>query len=134
MAYNGYLINIGGSDLLHQYILEKTYKVTKHVQDLDPYRDANGLLHRNALEHISYTVTFDIRSITNSDMESITTLLRNNYTVAIERKIEAFTFYVPEDNAYVTAPVYLVEPNFVIQHMTSNMIKYEPTTLEFIGY
>lgn len=134
MAFSGWLIKIGDSTLLHQYITEKTYKVTKHVQDLDPYRDANGVLHRNALEHISYTVTFDIRSITNSDMESIMTLLRNNYTTPIERKITSFTFYVPEDNAYVTAPVYLAEPNFVIQHMTNNMVKYEPTTFEFIGY
>jgi len=134
MAFSGWLIKIGDSTLLHQYITEKTYKVTKHVQDLDPYRDANGLLHRNALEHISYTVTFEIRSITNNDMESIMTLLRNNYINARERKLEAFTFYVPEDNAYVTAPVYLAEPNFVIQHMTGNTVKYEPTTLEFIGY
>lgn len=134
MAYSGWLIKIGNSTALHQYIAAQTYKVTKHIQDLDPYRDANGKLHRNALSHVSYTVTFDTRSINNTQMEEIMSVIRSNFSNAAERKIDNFTFYLPETNDYVTAPVYLPDIDFKINLADSSIVKYEPTTFEFIGY
>lgn len=51
MAYAGFLIRVGSYKIPHSWIRAETYTVTKTGQDLDSYRDANGLLHRNALTH-----------------------------------------------------------------------------------
>lgn len=134
MAFSGWLVKIGTSTDIHQYISEKTYKVTKHVQDLDPYRDANGLLHRNALSHLSYTITFDTRTLNNTQMEAMMSIIRSNITNQAERRIDNFTFYLPETNDYVTAPVYLPDIDFKIDKIEGNVVRYEPTTFEFIGY
>lgn len=134
MGFEGYLVKIGNSTDIHKYILEKTYNVVKHVQDLDPYRDANGVLHRNALSHLSYTVKFNIRSINNTQMEELMTMIRSNFSNANERRIDAFTFYLPETNDYVTAPVYMPDIEYVINSIKDNVIKYGQLTFEFIGY
>lgn len=134
MAYNGWLIKIGNNTDIHQYILEKTYKVTRHIQDLDPFRDANGVLHRNALDHLSYTISFDIRPINNTQMESLMSIIRSNFSEARERRIDNFTFYLPETNDYVTAPVYMPDIDYKINKISNNVVRYESTTFEFIGY
>ena len=134
MAYSGWLIKIGNNTDIHKYITEKTYKVTKHIQDLDPYRDANGLLHRNALSHLSYTVTFDIRPVNSNQMEEIMSIIRSNFTNEAERRIDSFTFYLPETNAYITAPVYMPDIDYKINSATDTMVRYDATTFEFIGY
>ena len=59
MAYAGYLIKVGNYTIPLSLIRAETYTVFKSVTDLDSYVDANGELHRNALEHIANKVEFE---------------------------------------------------------------------------
>ena len=54
-----------------KYIKEKTYKGYVSVQDLDSYRDANGLLHREALSHVPIKCEFETIPLNNEQYEQI---------------------------------------------------------------
>lgn len=134
MAFSGYLIKIGVNDTFYnKYIVGASYKVAKKIIDVDSYRDANGVLHRNAMDHLSYTIEFDVKPLDNVRMETLMSSIRSNFTTPKERKLSV-TFWVPEDNDYVTASMYMPDPEFNIDHLTAGKIFYKSTTLKFIGY
>lgn len=134
MAFDGYLLQTGSYDtFFNSYIVASSYKVAKKVLDVDSYRDANGVLHRNAMPHLSYNIEFNIKPLDNTRLETFMSALRENFTVPIERKL-SLTFYVPEDNAYDTTDVYMPDIDFQINHIEGNVIKYDETTIKFIGY
>lgn len=137
MAYSGYLMKIGLYTITgSKYVQFGTYEVTRKVQDLEPYRDANGVLHRNALSHVPLEVSFELMGgLNNTQMSAFLGGIQNNYINALERKVSA-TVYVPESDSYVTQYMYMVEPQLKIQRIDSktNTVYYESTTIKFIGY
>lgn len=134
MAFNGYLIKIGNYDtFFNSYISAASYKISKKVIDIDSYRDANGVLHRNAMEHLSYTIEFDLKPLDNNRIETFMNAIRSNFIIPAERKVSV-TFYVPEDNDYRTTDCYLPDIDFTINHIEGNTIRYNSTTIKFIGY
>lgn len=134
MAFNGYLIKVGSYDtFFNSYITSASYKVAKKVIDVDSYRDANGVLHRNAMEHLSYTIEFETKPLDNTRAETLMSAFRSNFIIPIERKL-SLTFYVPEDNTYVTTDCYMPDIEFNIDHIEGNVIKYKAFTIKFIGY
>lgn len=135
MSFNGYLLKIGGnSEIFNKYILYESYKVSKKVLDLDSYRDGTGLLHRNVLDHVSYTVEFTIKPTNNIEFEEIMSIIRSSFTSSNERKLSA-TFFVPEINNYVNNVIcYVPDPEIVITSIENNMIYYAETTFKLIAY
>ena len=132
MAFNGFLLKVGTYEFPARYIEYATYQAKKNVQDLDPYRDANGKLHRNALEHYAVTVTFNIKpNLTNKQIGELMDNIRKNYLNESER-CALVTAFVPELNDYVTQEMYLADPLFTIKEI-SDIIKYDRTTFNFIG-
>lgn len=134
MAFQGYLIKLGSNPIsTEKFIVASTYKVAKKIIDLDSYRDANGLLHRNALDHCSYTIEFEIKPLTNGRMEELMSAIRGSFTTPKERKI-TLTFFLPELNDYQTAEFYMPDPDFPIERIEGDVIHYKQMTLKFIGY
>ena len=137
MAYQGYLMQIGNFTITgSKYIQFATYEVTKKVQDLDPYRDTAGFLHRNSLAHVPITVSFDLMpGLTNTEMNAFLGGIQANYINELERKVSA-TVYVPETDSYETQDMYLVEPALKIRNIDNrtNTINYEALTIKFVGY
>lgn len=135
MAYNGYLIKVGGYTIPIQYIIYDSYKPIRSIQDLDSYRDANGLLHRNALSHELFKVEFQLRSMTNIEFDAIMNNIRAQFTTAQERKANV-DCYIAETGTYTGAiPMYMPDVEVTIQQvLKNNVLKYEPITLKFIGY
>ena len=134
MAYKGYLLKVGDFEFPHKLIRAETYNATMSVQDLDSYRDANGLLHRTALEHTVNKVEFElIPLLTNRDISALFGNLKRNFTVAAERKA-LVTCYVPELDEYVTQEMYMPDTQFPIYGTYDNEIKYNQIRLAFIGY
>ena len=62
MGYNGYLVRVGEYTIPLGMIKANSYKITKNSQDLDSYRDANGVLHRNALDRKPDKIEFEIHA------------------------------------------------------------------------
>lgn len=135
MAFNGYLIKVGthSTDFEH-FIIAQSYHVSRKIFDLGSYRDADGVLKRTTLDHESWTISFNIRPVTNTELQKFMNMLRENFTVAKERKL-SLNFYNPENDNYITTDVYLPDPDFVIDKITSpTEIKFRETQIKFIGY
>ena len=108
--------------------------------------DASGSLRqdylkraKNVLENVPINVEFKVGSLTDSEVENTWgAIIRNSFTVKKERKINA-TFWLPEDNKYVTQELYVVDPEFTVRNVRKNKngeyeVVYEPITFKFIGY
>ena len=50
MAYSGWLLKIGNYIVPMSFMKAESYSPYVNMQDLDDYTDANGYLHRNAVE------------------------------------------------------------------------------------
>lgn len=134
MAYNGYLIKVGNYEIPLSMMRAETYKVSKKVLDVDSYRDANGELHREALDHYSAVITFNVPPLkTNKEISAFLSNIQANYTIPKERKA-VIEFYMPETDNYVTLNMYMPDPEFTIYMATKQFIKYNETPIEFIGY
>lgn len=135
MAFNNFLLQVGNYQITGaKYIEASQYNVTRNIQDLDSYRDADGVLHRNALDHVPLKVELQTRpNLTNEDIEDFFGSIRSNFTNPAERKA-LVTVYVPELNDYVTQAMYMPDPKFQIRYIKEGKIFYESIRFAFIGY
>lgn len=141
MAFSNYLIKIGksSSDLTKfplKYMQAKSYKVNPHRrQDLDPYRNANGVLKRNTLSHDPTTISFVTSPMWNDDMAAMMALIRGSYSVNKERKLYV-KYFAPDTNDYDTGWFYIPDIEFEMNYVdeSKHRILYNPTTIELIEY
>lgn len=134
MAYQGYLIKVGNYIIPFKYINTDTYSAYRSIQDLDSYRDANGVLHRTALAHIPNKVEFETPPmLTNTEFSELMKNIQTNYTNAGERKASV-TLYVSEADIYVTQDMYMPDITPKIYGVFGNEIRYSAIRLAFIGY
>lgn len=152
MAYNGYLIKINGSSGDYElgvtkkdskgritfdtkkFIKADSYSVTLSGQDLDSYRDADGLLHRNALAHTCIKVEFETAPmLTNKEVAELMSNIRSRMSDQVEKKVSV-TAYLPETDSYVTADCYIPDIQFPIYGTYGNVIHYDAIRLAFIQY
>lgn len=62
MAYSGWLLKIGNYTVPMSFMKAESYSPYVNMQDLDDYTDANGYLHRNAVELKALKVEFETRA------------------------------------------------------------------------
>ena len=131
--YSGFLLKLGNFEFPLKYIEAATYQVKRNVQDVDSYRDADGVLQRNALSHYVVTVTFNTKpNLNNQQIGELMDNIKANYLNELEKKL-LVTAYVPEYNDYITQEMYMADILFTIKGI-SDIIKYDRVTFDFIGY
>lgn len=135
MAYSGFLFKVGNYVISgKEFISADGISITRNVQDVDSYRDADGILHREALEHSPIKVEFSTRNmLTDAKMQELLSNIRSNYTNAAERKVLA-TVYVPELGDYKTCEMYMSTPTPEIYGVMRGVIYYKPMRLAFVEY
>ena len=135
MAYSGFLVKVGKYEIpTDRFMKSQSYKATLSVQDLDSYRDANGVLHRTALEHRVNKIEFETPPLlTNADITELFGKIQENYTVPSERRFTAIV-YVPELDEYVSQDMYMSDPSFAIYGIFDDVIKYNSVRIAFIAY
>lgn len=84
----------------NKYIKYDTYKYTRSVQDLDSYRDGNGVMHRTALDHQVIKAEWNSPIMHLSDYHAMMALLEKNYIVQKERKLHVKYYDVDKDMYY----------------------------------
>lgn len=132
--YEGYLVKVGSFVIPLSMIKADSYSVFMSVTDLDSYVDENGVLHRNALDHVANKCEFETRPMMNQDeFTYLMNGIRNNFTIPKERKASV-KLYIPETNLYVTQDMYMpdIQPSMYLASATE--IKYNAVRLAFIGY
>lgn len=80
------------SNLFDDVIKHDTYKIIPSArQDVDSYRDANGLLHRNTVEHTATTITFQTIPLHKDKMNA---LMAHVYRIAEKPELKFHIRYI----------------------------------------
>lgn len=134
MAYQGYLIKVGSYTIpTNKFIKANSYSPYVNMQDLEPWTDADGFLHRNAVELKALKVEFETPAmLTNTEFADFMSNIRANYTNATARECMV-TAYVPENDDYVTQKCYLADFTPQIYSNANGIIRYNAIRLAFIG-
>lgn len=129
MAFNGsWYIKVGDYPIPLKFMAYKTYKSSRNVQDLDSYRDGDGVLHRNVLPHIVHKAEFETPILTNAQFRELMTNIRNN----IDEDTHDCTFIMYDDfkNTYTEELEGYMPGTLEFEHFNKNI--YEPMRLAVI--
>lgn len=133
MAYQGYLLKIGNYTVPLKYIKADSYSAYVNMQDVEAYTDANGYLHRNAVELKVAKVEFEtVAMMTDKTFSEFMANIKANYLIESQRKV-AMTVYIPEYDDYVTQSGYLSDFFPKIYGVFNGVIRYNPIRMAFIG-
>lgn len=134
MAYSGWLLKIGDYTIpANKFIKASSYQVYVNMQDVDPWTDANGYLHREAVELKALKVEFETPAmLTNSEFSELMSNIRANYINATDKTC-LVTAYIPEYDDYVTQTSYLVDFQPQIYSTYGGVIRYNSIRLAFVG-
>lgn len=137
MAYSGYLIKVGTYEIPMKYIALEGYKITPNYrQDLDPFRDNNGVLTRNVVTNMPSKIEIKTPYMYARAMNDLMSKIKAQFTNAAEKKASV-TYYCPDIDDYKTADMYCPDFEFEIYRVEPsdyNRTIYKPFTLKFIGY
>jgi hypothetical protein len=135
MAYSDFLIKVGDYVIpTNKFIKANSYSALYSTSDLDSYRDADGVLHRQALSHKLLKIEFETPAmLTNTEMATLMANIASNYTDATEKRCYV-TAYVPELDDYVVADCYIPDINFSIYGNYRGVIHYNSVRFAFIEY
>lgn len=139
MAFNGYLIKVGGSSgtiLPMKYIKVEGYVITPNQRmETEAKRTVDGLLHRSTVDHTASKIELTTPNLTNLDVDAMMTLFRNAWTNVVERKL-TLEYYDMETNTYKTGDFYMPDTKFTIDHIETdiNIIVYKESRIAFIEY
>lgn len=133
MAYSGFLLKIGNYTFPTKYIKAESYSAYANMQDLNPYTDANGYAHREAVELKAIKVEFETPAmLTNKDFSELMYNIRQNYIIEREKSLYV-TAYIPEYDSYVTQRGYLADFTPQIYGIFNGVIKYNPIKFSIVG-
>ena len=134
MPYSGFLLKVGDYEISDEkYIKANSYSPYVNMQDIDDYTDANGYLHRNAVELKAAKVEFETPAmLTNTQFAELMRNIRANYTIPKARQC-VITAYIPEYDDYVVQTAYLSDFHPTIYSTSDGIIRYNPIRLAFIG-
>jgi len=145
MAYNGYLLKVGGSsemDFPIKYMKAETFDAVLNAQDMDSDRNANGVLDRTVLDHVAGQITFQTPPMWNDEFDAMMEIFRSHYiskfvedNINPERKLIVEAFF-PEINGYHQGEFYLVTPKPQIDWVKSkeNKLHYLPMEIQLVQY
>lgn len=133
MSYSGFLLKIGNYEFPQKYIKAESYSAYVNMQDVDDYTDANGYLHREAVDLKALKVEFETPAmLTNKEFSKIMNKIKANYTIAKARQC-VVTAYIPEYDDYVTQTGYMADFTPQIYGTYGGVIHYQPIRFAFIG-
>lgn len=137
MAYQGFLIKFNKTGYIFPLglIRAETYKITPRArQDLDSYRDMNGVLNRDVLEHTISKIEWEIKPmLTNLQIAELCGNLKKSYENESERRVSV-TYYNPETDNYDSGIFYMPDVSYVPYYANDSVIKYNSMRYALIEY
>lgn len=131
MAFNGqYYLKVGNYEIPLIFMKIESYTSSRNVQDLDSYRDANGILHRNVLPHIVHKAEFETPIMTNAEFHTLLSNIVSNMTNTTAQDV-SLKMFDEFTNSYHTGDFYM--PG-TFEFPVYNKQLHEPTRFAFIEY
>lgn len=137
--FNGWLIKFGDVVLPNSFILADGWESTPNQRvELDAYRDANVLLHRETSENFKTSLTLNIRSMDLAEMtafKNVIGIATLKITSKRERRLMV-TYWNDEELEYKTAVMYMPDVTYNIHTVdeVTKCIEYNAFTIELIEY
>lgn len=133
MAYSGFLLKIGDWEFPESLMALNSYSPYVNMQDVDPWTDENGELHRNPIDLKALKVEFETKNmLTSTQFAEIMRNIRANY-VSEKGRSCFITAYIPEYDDYVTQYGYLADFQPQIYTTGGGIVKYNSIRFAFIG-
>lgn len=133
MAYSGFLLKIGDWEFPESLMAANSYSPYVNMQDVDPWTDENGELHRNPIDLKALKVEFETKNmLTSTQFAEIMRNIRANY-VSEKGRSCFITAYIPEYDDYVTQYGYLADFQPQIYTTGGGVVKYNSIRFAFIG-
>ena len=135
MSYSGFLIKIGDYTIPHKYIKADSYQAYVNMQDLEPWTDSNGYVHREKTVGLkALKVEFETKPLlTNKEFdEGLLANIRKQFVKEVGKECY-ITAYIPELSSYVTQYGYMADFTPQIYRVRGNTIWYDSTRLAFVG-
>lgn len=132
MAFNGsYYLKVGNYEIPLKFMKLDSYQTSPDQrQDLDSYRDADGLLHRAVLPHMATKVEFETPPLLVRDFRTLIDGIRNNYLSELARDC-TLTYYDDETDSYKSGHFYM--PGTMTYKVYNKQI-YNSFRIAFIEY
>lgn len=113
-----------------------SYSITPNArQDMDSYRDADGVLRRNALQHTASIIEFDTIPMWESQFNALMTSMRAQYLNSNERDANC-TYFDPETGTVGKTGHFYLDSNFKvsIKQVWGGKILYDSCHFKFVEY
>lgn len=124
-----------GSADFSKKIKAESFKITPNArQDLDSYRDADGLLHRTALNHTATVIEFDVIPMREGEMRGLLDSMTSSYINYNERDAQC-SYFDPETGTMKSGHFYLDSNlSFGYYGVFDGEIQYSETHFKFVEY
>lgn len=141
IKYTGWLLKFGSVILPNSFLLADGWKSKPNQRvEIDAYRDANVLLHRETSENYKTQLTFNVRSMNLLEKMAFTEVI-NQATVSMADKKQrrvTVTYWNDEINDYKQGTFYIPDIEYTI-HTTNDKpgqynIYYKPFQVKMIEY
>jgi len=134
MAYQGWLIMFGSTKLPNSY-LEKYEETPNQRLELDAYRDAAALLHRETSASYKSSIIVPIRKLYLGEKIVLKAIVDSGVIDARQRMV-AVTCWNSEEMDYRSGTFYMPDIKYTISHVDENRLNmvYEPFSIELIEY
>lgn len=139
MSFSGWLIKFGDVILPNSFILADGWESTPNQRiEIDAYRDANVLLHRETSENFKTSITLNIRSMNLKEMtafKNVIGLATLEMTSKRQRRL-LVTYWNDEELDYKTAVMYMPDVTYSIHTVdeAAKNIEYNSFSIELIEY
>ena len=131
MSFQGYLIKVGNFTIPLQFMKLESFKIAPNqIQDLDSYRDADGILHRTALTHKATKIEFETPYLDAHDFQYLVGSIRANLLTLAEYDC-TLVYYNVETNDYSSGHFYMPGTR---EYQMYNKGIYAPSKFTFIEY
>lgn len=130
------LFTFGGCNFDH-LIKADSYNITPNArQDLDSYRDADGVLQRNALSHTATIVEFDTIPMWDNKMSALLSSLSDQYKDTNYNERKATCSYFDPESGGMKSGVFYLDSNFKvsIKQVWGGRKLYDSCHFKFVEY
>ena len=132
MSFAGWILKVNGMVFPTHLIAFESYKITPNqIMDLDPYRDADGLLHRNELPHTVTSIEFSTTHLRSRDVDKLNTFLTHENRVKCEVE-----YWNPITSSYDSGMFYITDIPYEMVNVNEERkdILYKPIKVTFTEY
>ncbi len=137
--FSGWLIKFGDVVLPNSFILADGWESAPNQRvEIDAYRDANVLLHRETSENFKTSLSLNIRGMNLKEMAAFKAVI-GMATLDVNDKKQRrlmITYWNDEELDYKTAIMYMTDTSYSIHTVSESRsdIEYNPFTIQFIEY